>query len=243
MNPLTNMKNVTKLSENELKRGGTSSWHDEYKNSAWIFVGGLPYDLTEGDVIAVFSQFGEIVNINMIRDKLTGKQKGFCFICYEDQRSTVLTVDNLNGIKILGKSLRVDHVKDYKPPKDNDKYDDETRQLHEEGCAPRMQLPTNQIKQEDQPKTKPKEEIVDGVRLPMRLPIRDVKRETDIPKKEKKEKKSKKHKKEKKSKKDKKEKKSKKNKKRKRSSSSSRSSSSDSGSDSETDRRRKKYRH
>lgn len=97
------MKNVTKLSELELKRGGKSSWHDQYRNSAWIFVGGLPYDLSEGDVICIFSQYGEIVNINLVRDKVTGKQKGFCFICYEDQRSTVLAVDNLNGIKVIYK--------------------------------------------------------------------------------------------------------------------------------------------
>lgn len=94
------MKNVLKLSENEIKTGGKSSWHDQYKNSAWIFVGGLSYDLSEGDVVCVFSQYGEIVNINMVRDKKTGKTKGFCFICYEDQRSTVLAVDNLNGIKV-----------------------------------------------------------------------------------------------------------------------------------------------
>lgn len=94
------MKNVIKLSESELARGGKSSWHDQYKHSAWIFVGGLPYDLTEGDVICVFSQYGEIVNINLVRDKVSGKQKGFCFICYEDQKSTILAVDNLNGIKV-----------------------------------------------------------------------------------------------------------------------------------------------
>lgn len=95
------MKNVIKLSEADLKYGQKSSWHDQYRNSAWIFVGGLPYDLSEGDVVCVFSQYGEIVNINLVRDKATGKQKGFCFLCYEDQRSTVLAVDNLNGIKVL----------------------------------------------------------------------------------------------------------------------------------------------
>ena len=94
------MKNVLKLSNQELKSGNKTSWHDQYKNSAWIFVGGLPYDLTEGDIICIFSQYGEIVNINLIRDKKTGKQKGFCFICFEDQKSTILTVDNLNGIKV-----------------------------------------------------------------------------------------------------------------------------------------------
>lgn len=47
-----------------------------------------------------FYRYGEVVNINLIRDKLTGKQKGFCFLCYEDQRSTILAVDNFNGIKV-----------------------------------------------------------------------------------------------------------------------------------------------
>lgn len=50
------MKNVKKLSEQELHRSSKTSWHDQYRDSAWIFVGGLPYDLTEGDLICVFSQ-------------------------------------------------------------------------------------------------------------------------------------------------------------------------------------------
>ncbi|GBP48060.1 RNA-binding motif protein, X-linked 2 [Eumeta japonica] len=51
MNPMTNVKNVLKLSERELKNESKSSWHDQYRNSAWIFIGGLPYDLTEGDIL------------------------------------------------------------------------------------------------------------------------------------------------------------------------------------------------
>ena len=45
-------------------------------------------------------RYGEIVNINLVRDRKTGKAKGFCFLAYEDQRSTVLAVDNFNGIKV-----------------------------------------------------------------------------------------------------------------------------------------------
>lgn len=51
-----NMKNVLKLSEQELRSSSKVSWHDQYRHSAWVFVGGLPYDLTEGDIICVFSQ-------------------------------------------------------------------------------------------------------------------------------------------------------------------------------------------
>lgn len=113
-----------------------SSWHDQYKDSAWIFIGGLNYDLTEGDVLAVFSQYGEIVNVNLVRDKQTGKSKGFAFLCYEDQRSTILAVDNLNGIRLVGRVIRVDHVEQYRVPKLDDA-DEETRKLVEEGCAPK----------------------------------------------------------------------------------------------------------
>ncbi|XP_041356552.1 RNA-binding motif protein, X-linked 2-like [Gigantopelta aegis] len=150
MNPLTNVKNIQKLNETELKLGtvGKKSWHDQYKDSAWIFIGGLPYDLTEGDILAVFSQYGEIVNINLIRDKQSGKSKGYGFLCFEDQRSTVLSVDNLNSIKILGRTIRVDHVEAYKKPKEHENDDDVTKLIRKEGCAPTVQ---NQSVQETEP--------------------------------------------------------------------------------------------
>ena len=65
---MTNVKNVQKYNALELERGITgtdSSWHHQYRDSAWIFVGGINYELTEGDVVCVFSQFGEIVNVNL----------------------------------------------------------------------------------------------------------------------------------------------------------------------------------
>ena len=54
------------------------------------------------------------MNINMPREKETGKPKGFAFLMYEDQRSTILAVDNLNGAEVLERTIRVDHVKNYK---------------------------------------------------------------------------------------------------------------------------------
>ena len=65
-------------------------------------------------------RYGEVMDVNLPRDKETGKPKGFGFLMYEDQRSTVLAVDNLNGAKVLDRTLRVDHVKNYKQPKTKD---------------------------------------------------------------------------------------------------------------------------
>ena len=60
MNPITNIKNQNRLNEREIALGTAGSdgksWHKKYMDSAWIYIGGLPYELTEGDVIAVFSQ-------------------------------------------------------------------------------------------------------------------------------------------------------------------------------------------
>ena len=103
---------MEKLGEKETKLGLTAgeeshgSWHDEYKGSAYIFVGGLSYDLNEGDLIAVFSQYGRVVRANLIRDKASGKSKGYAFLCYEDERSTILAVDNLNGITLAGRVIQ-----------------------------------------------------------------------------------------------------------------------------------------
>ncbi len=47
------------------------------------------------------------MNINLVRDKKTGKSKGFGFICFEDQRSTDLVVDNMNGIEVNKKRILI----------------------------------------------------------------------------------------------------------------------------------------
>ena len=117
------IREIERINEKELQNGiyggsGKGSWHEKYKDSAWVYVGGLPYELTEGDIICVMSQWGEIEDINLVREKATNKSQGFAFVKYEDQRSTILAVDNFNGIQILQRTIRVDHVNQYKLPKE-----------------------------------------------------------------------------------------------------------------------------
>lgn len=58
MNPLTLVKRTQKINSTEAALGISeeASWHAKYKESAYIFIGGIPFDLTEGDLLAVFSQ-------------------------------------------------------------------------------------------------------------------------------------------------------------------------------------------
>ena len=107
-------------------RPPAASWHADYRDTAYIYIGGLPFDLSEGDIVTICSQFGEPVHINLVRDKETGKSRGFAFLKYEDQRSTDLAVDNLGGATVLGRILRVDHVR-YKKRDDEEEGDNVAR--------------------------------------------------------------------------------------------------------------------
>ncbi|PIO64095.1 hypothetical protein TELCIR_14287 [Teladorsagia circumcincta] len=96
-------------------------------------------------------RFGEVIHINLLRHADTGKSRGFCFLCYQDQRSTILAVDNFNGITLLKRMIRVDHVEQYKVPKYKENADEETKRLWEEGCAPKpIQLTEADMKQSDE---------------------------------------------------------------------------------------------
>lgn len=110
-----------------------ASWHADYRDTAYIYIGGLPYELSEGDIITIFSQYGEPVHVNLVRDKETGKSKGFAFLKYEDQRSTDLAVDNLCGATVLGRVLRVDHCR-YKRRDDEGEEDNVAAMLAQEAA-------------------------------------------------------------------------------------------------------------
>jgi RNA-binding motif protein, X-linked 2 len=105
---MNSVREILSINEQELKRGiaGTpASWHAQYARAAWIYVGNLEYQssttaLTEGDLICVLSQYGEIEDLHLVRDEETGQSRGFAFCKYEDARSCILAVDNLCGITV-----------------------------------------------------------------------------------------------------------------------------------------------
>ncbi|KAG9634271.1 hypothetical protein KCU64_g15483, partial [Aureobasidium melanogenum] len=118
---MNQIKQVQRLNERELEKivPSNASWHTDYRDTAYIYVGGLNLDLSEGDIITIFSQYGEPAWIRLMRDKETGKSRGFCWLKYEDQRSCDLAVDNLGGATVMGKMLAVDHTR-YKKRDDED---------------------------------------------------------------------------------------------------------------------------
>lgn len=112
---------IRRLNETELQLGiaGTSaSWHEKYDKCHAIYIGGLPNEFTEGDLLAIFEQYGIVVHVNLVRDADTGKSRGFAFLKYHDPRSAVLAVDNFTGVQLAGRTLRVDHADNYTVPEE-----------------------------------------------------------------------------------------------------------------------------
>ncbi|EMD00352.1 hypothetical protein BAUCODRAFT_28706 [Baudoinia panamericana UAMH 10762] len=110
---MQSIRQVQRLNDVELEKcvPPNASWHTDYRDTAYIYIGGLPFELSEGDVLTIFSQYGNPVHINLVRDKETGKSKGFAFLKYEDQRSCDLAVDNLSGAGVMGRVISVDHTR------------------------------------------------------------------------------------------------------------------------------------
>jgi RNA-binding motif protein, X-linked 2 len=156
---MNTIRKIQELNKAELAAGvkPEGSWHTDYRDTAYIYIGGLPFDLSEGDIITIFSQFGEPVFINLVRDKETGKSKGFCFLKYEDQRSCDLAVDNLGGAVIMGRTLRVDHTR-YK------KKDDEPEVDNTMGSSAPMEVDESENEIEYRPMLKEERELAELIR-------------------------------------------------------------------------------
>jgi RNA-binding motif X-linked protein 2 len=127
---MNSVRAIQQLNKRELESATSTegSWHTDYRDTAFINIGGLPFELSEGDLITICSQYGEPVWVKMARDKETGKSRGFAWIKYEDQRSCDLAVDNLGGSTVMGRVLRVDHAR-YKPKDDEDMRDNTMGEL------------------------------------------------------------------------------------------------------------------
>ncbi|KAI9645454.1 hypothetical protein NHQ30_006193 [Ciborinia camelliae] len=77
-----------------------------------VFVGNIPYGLTEEQIVDIFSSAGNVVNFRLVYDRETGRPKGFGFAEYPDSDSAASAVRNLNDYEIMNRKLRVDFSND-----------------------------------------------------------------------------------------------------------------------------------
>ncbi|TVY45074.1 Cleavage stimulation factor subunit [Lachnellula subtilissima] len=84
-----------------------------------VFVGNIPYGLTEEQIVDIFSSAGKVLNFRLVYDRETGRPKGFGFAEYPDSDSASSAVRNLNDYEIMNRKLRVDFSNDAGGDDDN----------------------------------------------------------------------------------------------------------------------------
>ena len=76
-----------------------------------IYVGNLPYSVTEEELRDAFGEFGEVTSVNIIMDKCSGQSKGFGFVEMANNSEADEAIKALNESPMKGRNLRVNQAK------------------------------------------------------------------------------------------------------------------------------------
>jgi RNA recognition motif-containing protein len=82
-----------------------------------LYVGNLDYSTTEMTLNELFSQVGEVVSVNLITDRMTGRSKGFAFVEMSESSAAKAAIEQLNGKMVGARPIKVDQAR---PKREND---------------------------------------------------------------------------------------------------------------------------
>lgn len=72
-----------------------------------LFVGNLSFKVTEDDLSAIFSDYGEVMEVRIINDRETGRPRGFGFVTMASKEEADKAIEGLNKREIEGRALTV----------------------------------------------------------------------------------------------------------------------------------------
>ena len=76
-----------------------------------IYVGNLPWGLSEEDLREAFEAFGEVVSVKIIQDKFTGRSRGFGFVEMPKDEEGEAAISALNGKDLKGREIVVNQAR------------------------------------------------------------------------------------------------------------------------------------
>jgi RNA recognition motif-containing protein len=83
--------------------------------STKLYVGNLPYQTTESDLQELFEASGQVVSINIVRDRATGQARGFAFVEMGDASAAQQAINDLDRHAYGGRNLTVNEAKPMAP--------------------------------------------------------------------------------------------------------------------------------
>ena len=79
--------------------------------SVRLYVGNLPFSVTEQDLEDLFSQSGQVESTNIVTDRDTGRSRGFAFVEMDSREAADAAIQALNGYEMDGRSLTVNEAR------------------------------------------------------------------------------------------------------------------------------------
>jgi len=76
-----------------------------------IYVGNLDYKTTDDDLRELFEEFGAVDSANVIKDRESGRSKGFGFVEMGNEDEALEAIDELDGAEIDGRTIKVNKAR------------------------------------------------------------------------------------------------------------------------------------
>lgn len=76
-----------------------------------LYLGNLSFNTTEKDITEVFAEYGEVVSVNIIKDRDTGEPRGFAFVEMRDSKAGREAIERVNQREIGGRSVTVNEAR------------------------------------------------------------------------------------------------------------------------------------
>lgn len=82
-----------------------------------IYVGNIPYKVTEEDLSGVFADYGTVKRVYLPTDRESGRMRGFGFVEMANEAEEDKAIETLDGAEWMGRELRVNKAR----PRENDR--------------------------------------------------------------------------------------------------------------------------
>lgn len=76
-----------------------------------IYVGNLDYNLQEDELGEIFAEYGEVVSVKIVKDRETGRAKGFGFVEMANESEGDKAVEELDGAEVNGRNIKVNKAR------------------------------------------------------------------------------------------------------------------------------------
>lgn len=76
-----------------------------------MYVGNLSYDATDGDIRELFEAHGTVTDVFIVKDRESGRPRGFAFVSMENPEQMNAAIEGLNGEEFLGRALTINEAR------------------------------------------------------------------------------------------------------------------------------------